>query len=102
MTCVVDLELLAALRTPEGSTALAAAAEVAGGDPLAAASALRARGVAPGLAAAALTQAELRRRAAAKFGAGRRARCSSPGPGWSRPPGRWSPTGGRRGCAPRA
>jgi hypothetical protein len=48
--------------------ALAAAAEVGGGDPLAAASALRARGIAPALAAAALTQTELRRRAAGKFG----------------------------------
>jgi len=65
----VDLELLAALRTAEGSAALAAAADVAGGEPLAAATALRARGVSPGLAAAALTQADLRRRAAAKFGA---------------------------------
>src|SRR3954465_9517098 len=58
----------ASLRTPDGVNALALAAEVAGGDPLAAASALRARGVAPDLAAAALTQVELRRRAAAKFG----------------------------------
>ena len=64
----MNLELLAALRTREGAAALAAAAEQTGGDPLAAASALRARGVAPALAAAALTQAELRRRAAAKFG----------------------------------
>jgi SAM-dependent methyltransferase len=66
----VDLELLAALRTPEGIDALAAAAEVAGGDPLAAAMALRGQGVQPALAAAALTQAELRRRAAGKFGPG--------------------------------
>ncbi|HEV7962626.1 MAG TPA: methyltransferase domain-containing protein, partial [Actinoplanes sp.] len=66
----MDLELLAALRTPEGIDALAAAAEVAGGDPLAAAMALRGRGVEPALAAAALTQAELRRRAAGKFGPG--------------------------------
>ncbi|WP_130510693.1 class I SAM-dependent methyltransferase [Krasilnikovia cinnamomea] len=65
----MDLELLAALRTPEGAAALAAAAEVSGADPLAAAARLRARGVPPPLAAAALTQAELRRRAAAKFGA---------------------------------
>ena len=64
----VDLELLAALRTAEGSAALAAAADVAGAEPLAAATALRARGIAPGLASAALTQAELRRRATAKFG----------------------------------
>ncbi|MEV4705861.1 class I SAM-dependent methyltransferase [Actinoplanes sp. NPDC049316] len=66
----MDLELLAALRTPEGSDALAAAAEVAGGDPLAAASALRSRGVPAPLAAAALTQTDLRRRAVGKFGAG--------------------------------
>ncbi|GAA3337025.1 class I SAM-dependent methyltransferase [Amorphoplanes nipponensis] len=65
----MDLELLAALRTAEGSAALAAAADVAGGEPLAAATALRARGVSPALASAALTQADLRRRAAAKFGA---------------------------------
>ncbi|RZU78142.1 methyltransferase family protein [Micromonospora kangleipakensis] len=64
----MDLDQLAALRTPEGSAALAAATEVAGGDPLAAAAALRSAGVPPGLAAAALTQAELRRRAAGKFG----------------------------------
>jgi SAM-dependent methyltransferase len=65
----VDLELLAALRTAEGSAALAAAADVAGGEPLAAATALRARGVSPGLASAALTQTDLRRRGSAKFGA---------------------------------
>jgi len=64
----VDLELLAALCTPEGLAALAAAAEVADGDPLAAATALRSRGLPPALASAALTQADLRRRAAAKFG----------------------------------
>ena len=64
----MDLELLAALRTAEGSAALAAATDVAGGEPLAAATALRARGISPGLASAALTQADLRRRAAAKFG----------------------------------
>ncbi|NJP33206.1 THUMP-like domain-containing protein [Micromonospora thermarum] len=64
----MDLEQLAELRTPEGSAALAAAAEVAGGDPLAAAAALRSAGVPAGLAAAALTQAELRRRAVGKFG----------------------------------
>ncbi|WP_435091180.1 THUMP-like domain-containing protein [Micromonospora aurantiaca (nom. illeg.)] len=65
----MDLDQLAALRTPEGSTALAAAERVAGGDPLAAAAALRSAGIPGGLAAAALTQAELRRRAAGKFGA---------------------------------
>ncbi|GAA3911050.1 class I SAM-dependent methyltransferase [Actinoplanes auranticolor] len=65
----MDLELLAALRTAEGSAALAAAADVAGGEPLAAATALRARGVSPDLASAALTQTDLRRRGSAKFGA---------------------------------
>ncbi|MEV4658282.1 methyltransferase domain-containing protein [Micromonospora sp. NPDC049301] len=64
----MDLDQLAALRTPEGSAALAAAAGLAGGDPLTAASALRATGVPPALAAAALTQAELRHRAVGKFG----------------------------------
>jgi len=64
----VDLDQLTSLRTPAGVTALAAAAELAGGDPLAAAAALRSAGVPAGLAAAALTQAELRRRAVAKFG----------------------------------
>ena len=37
----VDLDQLAALQTPAGRTALAAATGVAGGDPLAAAAALR-------------------------------------------------------------
>jgi hypothetical protein len=64
----VDLERLAALRTPAGLTALAAAAELAGGDPLASAAALRSAGVPAELAAGALTQAELRRHAAGKFG----------------------------------
>lgn len=64
----MDLEQFGALRTPEGSAALDAAARVAGGDPLTAAAALRSAGVPAGLAAAALTQAELRRRAAGKFG----------------------------------
>ncbi|GAA4579147.1 class I SAM-dependent methyltransferase [Micromonospora coerulea] len=64
----MDLDQLAALRTAEGSAALAAAARVAGGDALAAAAALRSAGVLAGLAAAALTQAELRRRAVGKFG----------------------------------
>ncbi|MGY0002888.1 THUMP-like domain-containing protein [Micromonospora sp. I033] len=64
----MDLEQFAALRTPEGSAALDAAARVAGGDPLTAAAALRSAGVPAGLAAAALTQAELRRRAVGKFG----------------------------------
>jgi SAM-dependent methyltransferase len=64
----VDVETLAALRTPDGRDALTAAAVVAGTDPLAAATALRAGGIPAGLAAAALTQAALRRRAEAKFG----------------------------------
>ncbi|MEU4676635.1 methyltransferase domain-containing protein [Micromonospora sp. NPDC023737] len=64
----MDLDQLAALRTAEGAAALDSATRVTGGDPLAAASALRAAGVPAGLAAAALTQAELRRRATAKFG----------------------------------
>lgn len=60
---------LAALRTPAGAAALEAAEALADADPLVAASALRARGVAPTLAATALSQARLRRRATAKFGA---------------------------------
>lgn len=63
---------LAALRTPEGEAALTAATQVlaapTGGDPLAAASALRTAGVSAPLAAAALTQATLRARAVGKFG----------------------------------
>lgn len=65
----MDLEALAALRTPQGEAALAAAAELADQDPVLAAPALRRQGVAPALAAAALTQARLRRRAVAKLGA---------------------------------
>lgn len=65
----MDVDQLAALRTTRGAAALAAADELAGGDPLTAAAALRRRGVDPALAAAALTQAELRRRATGKFGA---------------------------------
>ncbi|WBB79233.1 methyltransferase domain-containing protein [Micromonospora sp. WMMD882] len=64
----MDLDQFAALRTAEGSAALTAATRVAGGDPLAAAAALRSAGVPAGLAASALTQAELRRRAVGKFG----------------------------------
>ncbi|HEU4425256.1 MAG TPA: methyltransferase domain-containing protein [Pilimelia sp.] len=64
----MDPDQLTALRTPDGARALAAAGELSGRDPLAATAALRSRGVAPALAAAALTQADLRRRAAAKFG----------------------------------
>jgi SAM-dependent methyltransferase len=65
----VNTDLPVLLRTPEGVIALEAAARAAQGDPLAAASALRARGIAADLAAAALTQVELRRRAVGKFGA---------------------------------
>jgi SAM-dependent methyltransferase len=65
----VDLDVLAALRTPEGLSALVAARTVADLDPLVAVSALRARGIEPSLASAVLTQADLRRRAAGKFGA---------------------------------
>jgi hypothetical protein len=65
----VDLEQLAALRSPEGSAALdAAAGALASGTELAAATALRAKGFDPSLSAAALTQVRLRSRAAAKFG----------------------------------
>lgn len=64
----MNLGQLAQLRTPAGSAALAAATEVAGGDPLVAAAALRSTGLPADLAAAALTQAELRRRAVGKFG----------------------------------
>ncbi|MER7275345.1 class I SAM-dependent methyltransferase [Dactylosporangium sp. NPDC000244] len=56
------------LFTAAGRDALAAASELPDGDPLAAASALRAQGLPPELAAAALTQVALRRKAAAKFG----------------------------------
>jgi hypothetical protein len=65
---VAGHDQLAALRTPAGAQALGAAADLAGQDPLVAASALRRAGLDPGLAAAALTQARLRARAAAKFG----------------------------------
>ncbi|WP_229073907.1 methyltransferase domain-containing protein [Actinoplanes sp. DH11] len=61
-------ELLSLLRTPEGAEALAVAAEVGDAEPLAAASAVRARGIGAELSAAALTQASLRGRAACKFG----------------------------------
>nr|WP_240955413.1 class I SAM-dependent methyltransferase [Micromonospora sp. HNM0581] len=62
------MEQFGELRTPEGLAALDSAARMAGHDPLAAAAALRSDGVPGGLAAAALTQADLRRRAAGKFG----------------------------------
>ncbi len=61
-------ELLRLLQTPDGAKALAVAAEVAGGEPLAAASAMRARGFGAELSAVAMTQASLRERAAMKFG----------------------------------
>jgi SAM-dependent methyltransferase len=64
----VDLYRLTALLTPDGADALAAAMEVSEDDPLAAASKLRARAIAPDLAATALTQAVLRGKARAKFG----------------------------------
>ncbi|MBG0563292.1 class I SAM-dependent methyltransferase [Actinoplanes aureus] len=64
----VTCEPLSSLQTPEGAEALAVAAEIGDGEPLAAASAMRARGIGAELAAAALTQASLRRRAAMKFG----------------------------------
>jgi SAM-dependent methyltransferase len=66
---VTTLDQLAALQTPAGAAAQSAAAPVATGDPLAAATALRRAGVDPELATAALTQARLRHRAAGKFGA---------------------------------
>lgn len=65
---VVTPELLRLLQTPEGSEALAVAAETVGGEPLAAASAMRARGYGAELSAAALTQVSLRDRATMKFG----------------------------------
>lgn len=57
-----------ALLGTRGRQALAAAAALVPGDPLAAVAALRRQGYEPPLAAAALTQATLRARAAAKFG----------------------------------
>ncbi|WP_285471416.1 class I SAM-dependent methyltransferase [Actinoplanes sp. NBRC 101535] len=64
----VTPELLRVLRSPDGEKALATADELAGADPLVAASAMRSRGIPADLAAAALTQASLRGRAACKFG----------------------------------
>jgi SAM-dependent methyltransferase len=64
----VDVDQFNALRTEDGAAALTAAGALAGADRLVAASMLRARGVAPDLAAAAMTQAVLRHRAVAKFG----------------------------------
>ncbi|GAA3267228.1 class I SAM-dependent methyltransferase [Dactylosporangium vinaceum] len=62
------LEDVQALTSADGQDALAAAATLAASSPLVAAEKLRAQGFSPALAAAALTQAELRRRAVAKFG----------------------------------
>lgn len=62
-------EHVAALRDAAGQRALEMATEHDGADPLAASAAVRAAGVAPDLAAAALTQVDLRRRARRKFGA---------------------------------
>ena len=62
-------EQIDALRTPEGVAALAAADATGTGDPLAAATAMRAAGHPADLTAAALTQADLRRHAGGKFGA---------------------------------
>ena len=64
----MDLEQLAALRSREGTAALAAADELIEADRLAAVSALRAHGFGADLAGAALTQAVLRARAVTKFG----------------------------------
>ena len=64
----MDLEQLAALRGPTGAHALALAAEHADDDPLTAAAALRSAGVPGDLAAGALTQTQLRRRALGKLG----------------------------------
>jgi SAM-dependent methyltransferase len=61
--------VIEALGTGRGRQALAAATALDPGDPLAAAEALRRQGYEPPLAAAALSQAALRARAAAKFGA---------------------------------
>jgi hypothetical protein len=60
--------VISELLTPAGETALALAASLTAEDPLVAADALRRAGVPPDLAAAALTQATLRVKAAAKFG----------------------------------
>ncbi len=74
-------ELLRVLRSPDGEKALATADELAGADPLVAASAMRSRGIPADLAAAALTQASLRGRAACKFGPDA-ARMFFTRPGW--------------------
>lgn len=64
----MDVALVARLATTEGRAALDAAQAAGHLDPLAAAQALRTAGIDADLAAAALTQASLRRRAATKFG----------------------------------
>ncbi|MFF0863254.1 methyltransferase domain-containing protein [Nonomuraea sp. NPDC003560] len=64
----MDLDAFGELLTPRGQRALAEAAELAGTDPVAAATRLR-RSYDAALTSAALTQAALRERAAAKFGA---------------------------------
>jgi SAM-dependent methyltransferase len=64
----VELSAWERLRSAEGSAALVTAAGLVDDDPLAGADAMRAAGFDPELAAGALTQARLRRRAEAKFG----------------------------------
>ena len=64
----MDLHGLARLRSPEGEAALATARDLADADPLTAAAAMRTAGYDAELAAVALTQARLRRRAMGKFG----------------------------------
>ncbi|WP_219500498.1 class I SAM-dependent methyltransferase [Nonomuraea ceibae] len=64
----MDLDAFTELLTPRGLRALAEAEELAGADPVAAATRLR-RTYDAALTSAALTQAGLRERAAAKFGA---------------------------------
>lgn len=63
-----DAPVLEMLRTEEGAAALDAAGAWVSADPLVAVTALRGAGFAPDLASAAITQAGLRARAAAKFG----------------------------------
>ncbi|MEV0235756.1 class I SAM-dependent methyltransferase [Nonomuraea sp. NPDC050786] len=63
----VDLDAFKELLTPRGQRALAEAGELAGADPVAAATKLR-KTYDPALTSAALTQAGLRERARAKFG----------------------------------
>ncbi|MEU0567786.1 hypothetical protein ABZ297_20680, partial [Nonomuraea sp. NPDC005983] len=64
----MDLDAFTELLTPRGLRALAEAVELTGADPLAAATKLR-RTYDAALTSAALTQAGLRERARAKFGA---------------------------------